>query len=73
MSDTEKDLGVLVDNELKFSRHVEAQVCKVNRILGLIRSYQILDIETMRLLFTALVQTHLEFGNVVWSTRFLVW
>ena len=29
-TDSEKDLGVLVDNELTFSKHVEAQVCKAN-------------------------------------------
>ena len=55
-TDSEKDLGVLVDNELNFSKHVEAHVCKANRILVFIRrSYQYLDSETMRLIFTALV------------------
>ena len=59
-SQCEKDLGVMVDNELKFSRHVEAQVAKANKILGLIRSsYQFLDKESLRLLFTALVRPHL--------------
>ena len=70
-SQCEKDLGVMVDNELKFSRHVEAQVAKANKILGLIRrSYQFLDKESLRLLFTALVRPHLEFNNVAWSPRF---
>ena len=49
---------------------MEAQVCKANRIIGLIRrSCQHLDSKTMRVLFTALVRPHLEFGNV-WSPRF---
>ena len=40
----ERDLGVNVDNELKFSRHIEIQVNKTNRILGLIRrSFEFLD------------------------------
>ena len=70
-SQREKDLGVMVDNELKFSRHVEEQVAKANKILGLIRrSYQFLDKESLRLLFTALVRPHLEFNNVAWSPRF---
>ena len=60
-SQCEKDLGVMVDNELKFSRHVEAQVAKANKILGLIRrSYQFLDKESLRFLFTALVRPHLS-------------
>lgn len=70
-SSAERDLGVNIDNELKFSKHVETQVNKANRILGLIRrSYEHLDVETLRLLFVALVRPHLEFANVVWSPRY---
>ena len=66
----EKDLGVEVDNELKFSKHIETQVSKANRILGQIRrSFQFLDVETMRQLFTSLVRPHLEYANVVWAPR----
>ena len=71
-SDVEKDLGVYVDNGLNFSKHVEIQVNKANRILGLIRrSYEYIDIETMKLLFTSLVRPHLEFANSVWSPRYV--
>lgn len=70
-SDAERDLGVIVDSELKFSKHVETQVNKANKILGLIRrSYEFLDCDTMKLLFIALVRPHLEFANCVWSPRF---
>ena len=41
-----KDLGVLVDTDLKFSKHVEEQVNRANRTLGLIRrSFQFLNRE----------------------------
>jgi len=71
-SNAEKDLGVTVDNELKFSKHIETQVAKANKILGLIRrSFQHLDIETMRSLYTSLVRPHLEYANVVWSPRLI--
>jgi hypothetical protein len=66
----ERDLGVQIDSELKFSQHIETQVNKANRLLGLIRrSYDYLDCESMRLLFIALVRPHLEFGNVVWAPK----
>ncbi len=66
----EKDLGVNVDPELKFSSHVEKQVNKANRILGLIRrSYEYIDADVMKKLFTSLVRPHLEFGNVAWAPR----
>ena len=34
----EKGLVVLVDNELKLSKHVEEQVSETNRILGVVRT-----------------------------------
>ena len=39
----EKDLGVIFDNNLKFSNHFINQVNKANRLMGLIRSYTYLD------------------------------
>ena len=64
----EKDLGVFVDPELKFTRHIENQVDKANRILGMIRrTFEHINIEIMNKLFTSLVRPHLEFCNVVWS------
>ena len=30
----EKDLGVLVDSELSFAKHIAAQVSKANRLVG---------------------------------------
>ena len=51
-----KDLGVHMDQELKFSQHLEKQVNKNNRLLGLIRrSFDYLDCDTMKLLFAALL------------------
>ena len=66
----EKDLGVLVDNELSFAKHIAAQVGKANRVLGQIRrTFSYLDKNMMRQLFIAFVRPILEFGNVVWSPR----
>lgn len=68
----EKDLGVWVDQKLDFSKHVEEQTGKANRILGMIRaSFTYLDIPTMRRLITSLVRPHLEYGNSVWNPLFL--
>jgi hypothetical protein len=36
-SDGEKDIGVLVDENLSFSKHIQNQVNKANSIMGLIR------------------------------------
>ena len=69
-TDMEKDLGVLVDKDLKFVKHITSQVNKANKILGLIRrSYEHLNGSTMKQLFIALVRPHLEFAQAVWSPQ----
>ena len=56
-SEIERDLGVQVDNVLRFSQHIETRINKANRLFGLIRrSYKHLDAESMQLLFVALVR-----------------
>lgn len=69
-SSEEKDLGVLVDDKLKFSPHIEAQVAKANRLLGLIRrAYTYMDKDIMKKLFSALVRPHLEYSAAVWRPK----
>ena len=69
-SEIERDLGVQVDKDLRFSQHIATQVNKANRLLRLIRkSYEHLDAESMQLLFVALVRPHFEFGYVLCSPR----
>ena len=61
----EKDLGVIIDEKLKFDKHTEAQVNKANKVLGLLRrSFETLDKETLVWLFKALVRPHLEYCNL---------
>ncbi|KAK3089449.1 hypothetical protein FSP39_003702 [Pinctada imbricata] len=64
----EKDLGVIVDNELKFQLHISTQVKKANQIVGLIkRSFSYIDEEMFLVLFKSLVRPHLEYGSNIWS------
>ena len=65
--DEEKDLGVIVDSKLKFSSHIVNQVKKANRLMGLIRrSYNFLDIVSLKYLFISLIRPHLEYCVTVW-------
>ena len=58
----------MVDDELKFYKHTAAAIKKANGILGIIRkSFALLDIVTLPLLYKSHVSQHLEYGNVVWG------
>ena len=65
---SEKDLGVMIDNSLKFHIHTASATKKANQILGVIkRSYRTRDKNTMATLYKSMVRPHLEYGNVIWG------
>ena len=64
----EKDLGVLISNNLKSSAHCDSVVKKANKMLGLIkRSFTYKDEQTILKLYKALVRPHLEYAQQFWS------
>ena len=64
---SEKDLGVVVDNDLNFKQHIATAVSKGNKVLGLIRrSFKTGEKETFVNLYKSIVRPLLEYGNVVW-------
>ena len=64
----EKDLGIIVDDNLNFQNHINKQVKKANQKLGLInRSFKYMDKAMFLQLFKSLVRPHLEYGSSVWS------
>ena len=63
----EKDLGILIDNELKFEEHISKQVNKANSMLGIIRrSFENMSPKTFCTLYTIFVRPHLEYAQSVW-------
>ena len=64
----EKDLGVLIDNELKFSKHIKSKVAQANRLIGLIKiSFETLDDDMFKNLYNTLIRPLLEYCVQVWS------
>ena len=67
-SDHEKDLGVIIDDSLKFRTHAAAAIKKANQTLGIIKkSYTSRDAVTISTLYKAMVRPHLEYGNAIWG------
>ena len=64
----EKDLGVLVEDNLEFDQHIKGIVGRANRMLGLIKiGFACLDQEVFMNLYPVLVRPLLEYCVQVWS------
>jgi hypothetical protein len=65
---SEKDLGITITNDLNWKSHINNAINKANRQLGLIKhSFKYLNETTGKLLYKSLVRPHLEYGAVIWS------
>ena len=64
----EKDLGIIIDNKLKFHVNTSAVTKKANQVLGVLKkAYTSRDPLTITTLYKAFVRPHLEYGNVIWG------
>ena len=67
-SPVERDLGLMVSSDLKWSTQVEKATKSAKAIIAQIRnSFRYLDEELVRLLYVSLVRPHLEFAAPVWN------
>jgi len=67
----EKDLGVTIDTDLRFEEHIHMKIKKANSMMGIIRRvFSYLDPDMFRTLYCALVRSHLEYAQAVWSPRY---
>ena len=63
-----KDLGILIDNHLKFDQHIQQSVLKANRVLWMLkRSIVDTNCEIKKLFYVSLVRPILEYGSQLWS------
>jgi len=67
----EKDLGVIVSDDLKSKKQYSAAVMKANRMLRVIRrNFADSSKETIMSLYTTLVRPHLEYCSHIWSPHY---
>ena len=68
-----KDLGILLDDHLKFHQHTSSTAAKANHILGLIiKSFEFLYPDMLVKLFKTLVRPIIEYGNTIWGPHFIL-
>ena len=66
----EKNLGIYVDNDLKFDTHISETVKKGNKLVGMISHYITHKSKDIMIpLYKSLIRPILEYGNVVWSPK----
>ena len=69
--ESEKDLGIMFDSEMKFQAHIN-NVCNrgYQRIAVIRRTFTYMDKDMLLLLYKSLIRPVLEYGNTVWSVYF---
>ena len=69
----EKDLGIIIDNQMKFHQHVSFAASKAMRMIGVIRkTFCSISIDTFPSLYNTLIRPHLEYGNVIWGPFYVL-
>jgi hypothetical protein len=67
-TDCEKDLGVLIDSDMKFASQIAAQTKKAYKVLGMIkRNFECTNGAIFQILYSTLVRPHLEYAVQVWN------
>ena len=63
----ERDLGIVVDRDLKFHQQTAAVISKGSQMLAVVKRTFAHSTSTLPLIYKALVRPHLEYCNVVWG------
>lgn len=64
-----KDLGIIIDSNLKFNYHIDAVVSKSSKMLGFLSrsTKDFTNTRSLNILFSSLVRSILDYCSVVWS------
>ena len=70
-TECERDLGVLTSSDLTWSKHIDHQCSKANKILGYVRrsTLDIKNTTVRRTLYLSLVRAQLCYGSQIWAPQ----
>jgi hypothetical protein len=68
-----RDLGVMLDSELNFHRHVDYLHSQALKLLGLIRfiTYNFSSLNGLKALYITSIRSKLGYASVVWNNLFI--
>ncbi|CAB4007908.1 RNA-directed DNA polymerase from mobile element jockey [Paramuricea clavata] len=71
LKSSQKDLGIIISNNLKWSPQINNIVSKANQMLGFLRRncIHLTDMKCRRSLYLALVRAHLSYGSELWAPQ----
>ena len=66
----EKDLGILISNDIDWNHHINYAINKANKQLGRIKHvFEFINEYITCLLYKSLIRPHLEYGAIIWNTK----
>ncbi len=66
-----KYLGMKIESNLKWDDHINGIIPKISSKIGIVRSLRkIVPIETLKLLYNAIVQPHCDYSDIVYHPTF---
>ena len=67
-SSTEKDLDVLIFEDLKWKKQVYLAVSEANKVLGMLKkTFMSREVKLWRDLYVSLIRPHLEYAIQIWT------
>ena len=67
-TNSERDLGIQITNNLKWTEQTKKAVSNATRVLAMLRkSFKFWDVKMTRRLYTTFLRPHLEYAASVWN------
>ena len=64
-----KYLGLHIDEHLQFKYHTNIVCCKISRMVGIFWKCIIINLETKKIIYHALVESYLNYGILIWCSE----
>ncbi len=66
-----KYLGIYIDENLKWDEHINVMIPTISAKIGILRSLRrIVPIDTLKLLYNAIILPHLDYSDMVYDTAY---